>query len=376
MAVTGALTLVGAAGVARSIAPDAGLLLAATLLIGVGIGLGGTTVPVFVKQRFAGQPAAATGTHVTGIILGSVVIALSAVPMAHAFGSWRWPLALSAATTLVAAAGWSVLTARMPVPRADRVATRDSTERGTDAPARRPHRSRVAWLLVTLFCLQSLLFFGLSTWLPAAYVERGWSESSAAGLVAVLIASGLPASIGIGWLADRVGSRRTYLVGSALVTLVCCLGFVYLPDAGLLWAALVGMPLGALFALALTLPLDASARPADVGPLIGLMLGVGYLFAAAMPVVMGAARDVAGTFTASLGLLAVGAAILAGVSLLVTESRLAAARTDSSAGRPSATGAESAPTGWESAGVYAAVQSVGGQVDTRDANESAPRSEA
>jgi CP family cyanate transporter-like MFS transporter len=312
-AVAGALGIVGVFGTLRAVAPEALSIYVATLLVGIGIGIGGTSVPVFVKQRFGGHPAGATGTNVTAIILGSGIVASTAVPLADALGSWRWPLAVSSVLTVAAAVAWYVL-----------VGGQGRTARG--AGGRLPLRSRVAWLLVVVFCLQSLLFFGLATWLPAAYVERGWDEAAAANLVGILIVTGLPASLGVGWLADRFGSRRLYLVASGAVTLVCCLGFVTVPDLGLLWAAIVGVPLGALFALALTLPLDASPRPADVGSLTGLMLGVGYLAAAATPVVMGAVRDALGTFSASLGLLAVAAAGLTALSLAVTDSRLAGAR--------------------------------------------------
>ena len=87
------------------------------------------------------------------------------------------------------------------------------------------------------------------------------------------------------------------------------------------------MGLGALFPLALTLPLDASAQPADVGPLTGLMLGVGYVVSSVAPVAMGAARDIVGSFTASLVLLAIAAGFLTVVASLVTEARLASGRT-------------------------------------------------
>jgi len=48
--------------------------------------------------------------------------------------------------------------------------------------------------------------------------------------------------------------------------------------------------------------------------------------------VMGAARDLLGSFTASLTLLVVAAAVLTGLSILMTDARLASGR---SAGMPS-----------------------------------------
>jgi MFS transporter, CP family, cyanate transporter len=311
LAVSLGLFLVGLAGLARAASADVATIFSATLIIGLGIGIGGATVPVFIKQRFGGRPASVTGMHVTGVILGSTLIASVAVPLADAFDSWRGSLAATSAMTLGAAALWLILSAGQ----------RDAPSSHGPRP-RWPVRAPITWLLVALFCLQTLLFFGLATWLPAAYVERGWQESAAAGLVAVLIAAGLPATFSVGWLADRVGSRRTYFVTGSAVALVCCLGFLVVPGAAWAWAFVVGIPLGALFSLAMTLPLDVARSPADVGPLTGLMLGVGYSFAAVTPVAMGAVRDAVGSFTLSLGLLAVAAGVLMALSFLLTDKRL------------------------------------------------------
>ncbi len=332
-----ALGLVGLAGIARAVAPDPFTIFAATLFIGIGIGVGGTAAPVFVKERFGGHPAGATGVQVTAIILGSVIVAATAVPLAQGLGSWRWPLAIASVATLAAAAAWIALTVGA-APAAPSMS----------APRTVPWRSRLAWLLIAVFSLQSLLFFGLATWLPASYVERGWVEADAANLVSVLILFGLPASLGVGWLADRAGSRRLYLGAASAATLAACLGFLFLPDSAFLWAAISGLALGALFPLALTLPLDASAQPADVGPLTGMMLGVGYLISANAPVFMGAARDVIGSFEASLALLAAAAVILLGASALMTDARLAAGRT---AGRSTGAGPDASPAAAPRAGL-------------------------
>jgi CP family cyanate transporter-like MFS transporter len=309
------LGLVGVAGILRAVAPDAVPVLLATLAIGIGIGIGGASIPVVVKAWFPARPATATGTHVTAIIFGSVLVAATAVPIAESLGSWRWPLAIMSVATLLGAVAWLGLSSARP-----------SAARGGAGATALPVRSRLAWLLVALFCLQSLLFFGLATWLPSAYVERGWSEAAAASLVAVLIATGLPAAVGVGWLSDRVGSRRAYLMASSIIALSCCVGFIVAPDLGFPLALIVGLPLGALFSLVLTLPLDASSRPTEVAPLTGLMLGVGYLVAGTAPVAMGAIRDAVGTFEASLGLLVVAAALLTVLASLVTDERLEANR--------------------------------------------------
>ena len=64
-----------------------------------------------------------------------------------------------------------------------------------------------------------------------------------------------------------------------------------LPGAGWVWAVLLGVAIGPLFPLTMTLPLDAADRPAEVAALAGMMLGVGYTLSATSPLLLGAIRD-------------------------------------------------------------------------------------
>ena len=84
-----------------------------------------------------------------------------------------------------------------------------------------------------------------------------------------------------------------------------------------LWAALLGLGVGGMFALALTLLVTLAPTPAAAARLSGMALLVGYLLAATGPVLAGALYDAAGTYRVPfLALAGIGAATLAvGVSL-------------------------------------------------------------
>jgi CP family cyanate transporter-like MFS transporter len=107
------------------------------------------------------------------------------------------------------------------------------------------------------------------------------------------------------------------------------LGVVLVPGAGWLWAALIGMAIGPLFPLTMTLPLDAAERPAEVAALAGMMLGLGYSLSAASPLLLGAVRDLAGGFNAVLWVLVGAAAVLVLVDSSFSPARLAAGRSSS-----------------------------------------------
>ena len=221
-AVAVALALIGVFGVARAIAPGAIAVILLTFPVGVGMGLAGAMLPVAVKERFADRPGFATGVYTSGITIGSAIAAAVAVPLAHAAGGWRTPLLVFGAVSTGLAMLWLWLTRTEP-----------THVRVDIRPLRLPVRRLLAWRLVAAFFFMSSVFYGLNAWLPDSYVERGWSQSSAGGLLAVLNTVTIPVGFAVAWAADHWGSRRGWLTGAATLQLVALLGIVLWPDGRL-----------------------------------------------------------------------------------------------------------------------------------------------
>ena len=309
-AIGACLAAIAAFGLARAAAPGAPLVLLLTLPIGVGMGVAGALMPVAIKERFADRPAFASGVYTTGINLGAALSSALAVPIAGAWGGWRAALAAFSVSTILCLVAWLVFT---PSAR-ERVQS--------EAPLRLPWRRGLVWVLAGVFALQSIVYYGLVSWLADSFQERGWSDESAGALVGVLAIAALPAGLLLPWLADRGGSRRQWLGLSSGTLFVATVGIAALPAAGWLWAALAGAGIGSSFPLTLTLPLDVAHEPAETGAVVGLMLGAGYTITAAGPIALGAVRDLTGSFSASLWVLvAVAAAFVASV-LSLSSSRL------------------------------------------------------
>jgi MFS transporter, CP family, cyanate transporter len=287
-----ALALIGIFGLARAVSPGAALLILFTWPVGIGMGLAGALAPVAVKERFSVRPAGPTGLYTTGIQVGSAVSASLAVPLAGWYGGWRWSLAVFSLVTCALGGAWLFLT------RHESAHVRPATR-----PPRLPWRSGVAWLLVALFALMASTYYGLNAWLPDSYVERGWSTGRAGNLLALLNLVAIPAALLIPWLSDRIGGRRRWLIAMATSFLVGVAGFVLFPGAAYVWVFAVGLATGAMFALVMTLPLDIEHDARRVGALVGMMLGLGYTIGAMSPIVLGAVRDLTGSFTGSLWLL-------------------------------------------------------------------------
>ena len=310
-AVAAAVLAVGTFGLARAFVPGAAGVVLLTVPVGIGMGLAGAMLPVAVKERFADRPGFATGVYTAGMTVGSAIGAAAAVPLSHLGDGWRTPLLVFSAVSIGLGCLWLALTRAEP-PHV-RIETR---------PLRLPIRNPLAWRLVAAFFFMSSVFYGLNSWLPDAYVERGWSEGSAGALLAVLNTLTIPVGFAVAWIADHRGQRRAWLAGAASLQLAALVGVVTVPSAGWLWAVVLGVAIGPLFPLTMTLPLDATDRPAEVASLAGMMLGVGYTLSAASPLLLGVIRDVTGGFSAVLWTLVGAAALLVLVDVTFSPERL------------------------------------------------------
>ena len=311
------VALVGAFGLARGVLPDAATVLLATVGVGVGMAVVGPVLPMIVRARLPNHPAAGTGAYVTGFVIGGTITAAVAVPLADAFGGWRAAFAIVSAFAFASLAAWVWL-----MPRdAGFVRVAPSMP---SIPWRRPS----AWLLGLIFGSQSILFYGCITWLPSTYIERGWPEADAGGLVALLTGIGLVATLAVPVFADRLGTRRSQLTAAGLLAVAGALVIALTPGEPpgspitLGATLLLGLGIGAYFPLALTLPVDVAGDARDAASISALMLLVGYLLAATAPVVLGLVRDATGGFDAVVWILVAIAVAMLPLALALDPARL------------------------------------------------------
>jgi CP family cyanate transporter-like MFS transporter len=291
-------------------------LIGGSVLVGLGIGLAGVLLTGVVKEHLAGRPAAATGGYVVAMMVGATVASAAAVPLAVALGGWAPSLAVWAVPAVLAVAVW------WPVARRTRSA-RGAARPG--APARRagvagrvelPWRDRFARRVACYQAGTSLMFYGWLTWLAPYYEDRAWAPARAGLLLAVWSVAQIPAALLAPALAER---RRRWRFWSGL-TLACgiagTLGALLVPEPPVVgawvWAALMGIGVGAGFPLGLSVIAWRTPDAAASAATSGLALGVGYTAAGLGPLVMGVLVDVTGGFVAPIGVLLAAGALQAG----------------------------------------------------------------
>jgi CP family cyanate transporter-like MFS transporter len=307
-AVSCALALVVGGTLVRGLDASTPVLYGGTLLAGIGIAIGGALLPGVVKAWFPSRPGTVTGLYTAGLVAGAMVASAATVPLMDALGV-GWPPAIAAWSLLAAAA----LAAWVPVTRRLRAAAEPAPGR-----VRLPWSSVVAWRVTGYMGLQSLLYYASLTWLPPLYVAAGWSAGRAGLLLGLFSFTQIFSALALPALADRTGDHRPWLALSVGTTTVMLAVVGLVPAAApWLWAALLGLGVGGMFALALTLLVKLAPTPAAAASLSGMALLVGYLVAATGPVLAGALYDVSGSFRVPfLALAGIGVATLAiGVSV-------------------------------------------------------------
>ncbi len=302
-------------GVARTLAPEAWQILLLTFGAGAGMGMAGPLLSISVRLRAPNRPGLATGAYAAGFVVGSSLAALLAIPLettlGGASGDWRHSLLLVALAGTFSLVAWLAL---LPP---------DAPSEHVDSrPRALPWRRPIAWGLVAVFGLQSIIYFGAQTWLPNIYVERGWDPTAAGSLVGVLNTASIAGTFGAPLIADRWGSRRQQLLVIAAMKIVGLLGVILVPDYGFFWAAFLGLAVGGVFPLVLILPVDVAEKPGDIGAAAALMLLGGYMLSSVGPASLGVVRDVTGDFGAVLWALVGLTVIFAAASWRLSPERL------------------------------------------------------
>lgn len=288
-----ALGLLCLAGIVRGFAGSTAVLLGATVGVGIGIAIGGTVLPLVVKETFTDHPVMATGTYSAGIQVGAAVSAAIAVPVALVLGGWQTALLVFAAYTALVLGCWLAIAPAASPP--------------TPAAGSQHTNTLTTALLALTFALFAAAYYGLITWLPEIYVRLGLNAAASGALLAVLNAGAMIGGFGVAVVAGprRVSFRVVFFLSAGFAAAIT--GFVVVPTLAIVWAVAAGVTNGALLPLVLALPFRFQSDAVGVARASATMQGAGYALAAATPIALGGIRDISGSFgSAELVLIVIG----------------------------------------------------------------------
>lgn len=289
-----ALVLLAIGLVVRSFTGHAGLWIG-TIVVGCGIAVCNVLLPVIVRRDFPLRVSRMTSLYSACMAMGAAAGAGLAVPLSFALG-WRGSLAIWAVPAAVLAVLWIV--------RARRAAPPEPVVDASATVPRSVWTQPLAWLLTGFFGLQSVNFYTLITWLPTVQTTSGLSEAEAGGQLFVFQVMGIVAGLTIPRLMRSSDSLVTAAVVASVPLVVAPLGLLFAPQVSLLWMILAGLGSGASLVVALALVSLRGRTGIETTKLSGMAQSVGYLLAAAGPIVAGFLAEQTGGWTASLLLVA------------------------------------------------------------------------
>ncbi len=289
------LTSVVFIGIATIVRVEGGLfvLFASAVAVGIGIATIQALMPEIIKQNFPDQSATVMGAYTASMALGATIAASTVVPLTGILDSWPASLSIWGILAVPAFLAW--------LPVRD---TEDDCRAAESEAVRLPLRVPRVWLTMAFFAMTSLMYFSILSWIAQVYEDEGLSQVRAGLILSTFTGVQIFSAFVIPAITNRFPDRRPALIGVIATTVTGLLLVAFVPSLTpwMPWACatLLGLSQGALFPLALTLPLDNTRTPQMAGRLTSACFLVGYSVAALGPTAIGAARDITGGFTVPL----------------------------------------------------------------------------
>ncbi|SBT50569.1 MFS transporter [Micromonospora auratinigra] len=303
--------------VLRVVTDSAAVFVLTSALALAGIAVANILLPMLVKQHFPHRTGLVTGAYTMALTVGTTVAAASAVPVAHAFGSWRAGLGVWAALAAVAVVPWVPLALRARAARRAGVAA-------TAGPASarvRPGRTRLGWAMAVYFGAQSLSGYAIMGWLAQLFRDAGYSAEVAGLLLAGVTALGVPVALAMPTLAGRLRTLRPLVLALTAFSTAAYLGLAVAPHGPApLWVLLLALGQGAFPLILTTIGLRARTAEGTVA-LSAFAQSTGYVIAALGPLLVGVLYEATGGWTAPLGFLVAALAVQTTAGMVIARPR-------------------------------------------------------
>jgi CP family cyanate transporter-like MFS transporter len=298
---TALLLAVTATGLAlRAVVDSTAPFLLLSVVSLAGAAVGNVILPALAKVHFPDRIPLISSLYgaalMTGAALGSVVT----VPMADAFGGWRFGIGAWSLLAVVTLLPWLRFLGHDLHVDPDRTRLRMGELL----------RSRLAWATALCFGAQSAQAYAQFGWFPAIMHDGGLSTGAAGAMQGLLSAVGIPMTLALPAMIAWAGSRPVLPWLFTVVTMAGWTGVLVAPTAlPWLWAILLGIG-GCAFTWTLTMIGRRARTPDGTAALSGFAQSIGYVIAGIGPLGTGLIHDATGTFTVPVAVLLVGGLLI------------------------------------------------------------------
>lgn len=283
------------------------LLIFGTVLIGVAISFGNVLVPSFFKLKYPLHIGLLTGIYTVSMNISAAVSVGISNPIAkNTSWGWQGALSISIILTLIALVIW------LPLLRGEKVDLKTTANNSkANTPEIKIWKKPLAWAIAIAMGFQSLLFYCSVSWLPEILVSQGYDSDKAGLLTSVMQMSQIPMTFLIPIFAEKLRSQRPFVYMFTILYIIGFVGlFLELTDFTVLWMICIGLAGGASFGVLMMIFTLRTQTAYEAAQISGFAQSIGYLLAAAGPVLFGFLHDVTGSWNSPNILFIVAALIL------------------------------------------------------------------
>jgi MFS transporter, CP family, cyanate transporter len=311
--------VMAAGALMRGISHSYAMLLVFTSLLGVGFSIIYPNLPKLVGIWFPREKVGlATGVYTTGITTGAGTSLAITLPLIYPLtGSIQgififWSIPAIAATVL-----WWILVKEPPLPR--NPGYRGSGTSRADCPSSSLWKNRNMWMIAMMLFFNNLHFYTWSAWTPTLMMMKGAPPDLAALIASFRAWVGLPMIFLVPWASYRVGVRKPFIWGAALLLALASWSAIYLPvPMGWPLMAAIAFSTGGTFPMILAFLLEMLPNQ-SVGKASGTVLSIGYIGGLLGPWLAGHIVDSTASLNLALLLLSGTALLWAGIGFRVPE---------------------------------------------------------
>jgi CP family cyanate transporter-like MFS transporter len=245
------------------------------ILIGLGLGIAGTTVPGWIKSLMPNHATIMMGAYSALVGLGTAVAAAVSVPLVNLLGNWSTSLSFWAIPLLLAFV-LSLFSPSSPPPSLSDSSSPSPSTRSLWKNAR-------AWQISLFYMCRVAAAYFFFTWLSVMLQHRGLNDKDAGYLLALTTVAQIPTTMLTPWLAKLLGGNSRLIILSFTASSLSIWGIMYL-NASLMipFSLIIGMGTGAIFSRGMALMVERSRNSAQAIELSGMAQGIGFTLGAAL----------------------------------------------------------------------------------------------
>lgn len=244
-------------------------LFGGTIIIGFGLGIAGSVILGIVKQAVPFHLPEVMSAYTACVSLGTAIGSGAAVPLAHLLDGWQAGLLFWALPMLLATLLWAHMMHHRPDIHSGQAATR--------RPMWPLLKQRNACMVTLYYLFRVASSWLLIVWLATLLHLRGMDTVKAGLVLSLATACQIPSALLAGLAIRWLGGIRRLMTIATLLAVAACWGLLVAPAGFWLISAMaLGVGLGSIFSVGMTL--IAATEPDESGTiaLSGLAQGIGF----------------------------------------------------------------------------------------------------